>query len=36
MDENVKQPHKTSRVAYLIESVAIVLLAALAAYAAAA
>jgi hypothetical protein len=36
MDENVKQPHKASRVAYLLESAAIVLLVALAAYAAAA
>jgi hypothetical protein len=36
MNNNVKQPHKTSRFAHLLESAAIVLLAALAAYAAAA
>jgi hypothetical protein len=36
MDKNLKQPHKTSRVAYLLESAAIVLLTALVAYAAAA
>lgn len=36
MDENLKAPRKARRTAYLLESAAIVLLAALAAYAAAA